>query len=167
MLIPNSSIPSAVSNASIFRLCGCSTAPKRLAWSSSRIFRRVERAQPQIRGCPDRGLYPSSSPTAPTTPITIGIMCRKPRLRVSKPRAAPPTRRLAISLRSCGGGEWPLAVDLGHRVAQGFVGDSHEAAVGLAQLKNKENRARDRERAHQKRNGDGCIETREQTEAEK
>src|SRR5438874_3270583 len=64
-------------------------------------------------------------------------------------------------------GEWPLPVDLGHRVAQGFVGDSHEAAVGIAQLKNKENRARDRERAHQQRHGDGCIEAREETEAEK
>src|SRR4029077_13138644 len=41
-------------------------------------------------------------------------------------------------------GEWPLPVDLGHRVAQGFVGESHEAAIGLAQLENKENRARDR-----------------------
>src|SRR6478736_5961360 len=46
-------------------------------------------------------------------------------------------------------GEWPLPVDLGHRVVQGFVGESHEAAIGLAQLENKENRARDRERAHQ------------------
>ena len=39
-----------------------------------------------------------------------------------------------------------LPIDLGHRVAQGFVGESHEAAVGLAQLKDKENRACDRER---------------------
>jgi len=64
-------------------------------------------------------------------------------------------------------GEWPLPVDLGDRVAQGFVGDSHKAAVGLAQLKDKENRARDRERAHQQRHGYGCIEAREETEAEK
>jgi hypothetical protein len=42
---PNSSIPSAVSNAPIIHQCGCSTAPKRLAWSSSRIF-RGSRARP-------------------------------------------------------------------------------------------------------------------------
>jgi hypothetical protein len=50
-----------------------------------------------------------------------------------------------------------LLIDLAHRVAQGFVGDSHEAAVGVAQLQDKEDRARDRERAHQKRHrAHGC-----------
>jgi hypothetical protein len=47
------------------------------------------------------------------------------------------------------GGELPA--DLGYGVAQGFVGDAHEPAVGLIQLKDKENRARDRERAHRLR----------------
>jgi hypothetical protein len=44
---------------------------------------------------------------------------------------------------------------------------SPEAAIGLAQPKDKENRAGDRERAHQQRHRDGCIEAREQTETEK
>src|SRR5690349_12243859 len=60
-----------------------------------------------------------------------------------------------------------LSIDLAYRVAQGFVGDPHEAAVGVVQLQDKENRARDRERAHQQRHGDGCIEAREETETEK
>jgi hypothetical protein len=60
-----------------------------------------------------------------------------------------------------------LLIDLAHRVAQGFVGDSHEAAVGVAQLQDKEDRARDRERAHQQRHRHGCIEAREETETEK
>jgi hypothetical protein len=82
-----------------------------------------------------------------------------PMVRVALPEAVRPAgfltlltpdRALILTFRDsqADSGEWPLPVDLGHRVAQGFVGDSHEAAVGLAQLKDKENRARDRERAH-------------------
>src|SRR5215470_7676152 len=103
-------------------------------------------------------------PLTMTSPLSPGNTSRLPRrqLRIAWP--AGPTGALldpqkssklerAMFLTFCNSqtdrGEWPLPVDLGHRVAQGFVGESHEAAIGLAQLEDNENRARDRERPHE------------------
>jgi hypothetical protein len=59
------------------------------------------------------------------------------RISLRKPRLLTPDRALILTFRDshADSHEWPLMVDLGHRVAQGFVGESHEAVVGLAQFK--------------------------------
>ena len=74
-----------------------------------------------------------------------------------------------LELVGCRSGRriYRLLVDLGHRVAQRRIGNSHDAAVGLVQFKDEEYRARHRERADQQRYGDGRVDAREQTEAKK